>query len=81
MCHNVPWPMNNIGGLPSSATHPTTQQTGHPPPWGGMCIFPKIEENPDKPTHPASDPPPPPRYSINQPLSKGLVLWHAYFAA
>ena len=65
--------MNN-GGLPSSATHPPAQQSGHPPLGGGTCIFPNIGENPDKPTHPPSDPPPPPRYSINQPLSKGLPL-------
>ena len=66
-------PMNNVGGLPRSATHPPTQKTGHPPWGGGTCIFPKIRENPDKPTHPPSDPPPPPRYSINQSLSYGLV--------
>ena len=26
MCHHVPQRMNNIGGLPSSATHPPTQK-------------------------------------------------------
>ena len=53
-----PQPMNNVGGLPRSATHPPTQKSGHPP-WGGggTCILPKIREKPDEPTHPPSDPP------------------------
>ena len=57
--------MNDIGDLPSPPTHPPTQKSG------GTCIFPTDGETPDKPTHPPSELPPP--YSINQPLSNGLV--------
>ena len=58
MCHNVPQPMNNVGGVPSSApTHPLKKADT---PWGGggTCTFPKIGGKPDKPTHPSSVPPP-----------------------
>ena len=53
--------------------HPPTQQSGHPP-LGGYMHFSQDwgKPNPDKPTHPSSDPPPP-QYSIHQPLSNGLV--------
>ena len=75
--HNAPRPMNDIDGLPSSATHPPTQKSGHPPRGGGgggpafSLKSGKNQTNP--PTHPPLPPPPPPRrYSTNQPLNNGL---------
>ena len=79
-CHNVPRPMNNVGGLPSSATHPPTPKSGHPPPGGATCTFPKIGGKPDKPTHPPTlrpthtVPPPPVQY---QPV---ITLWPGWGA-
>ena len=46
MCHNVPQPTKNIGGLPSSATDPNTKKKLPPPPF---ALFPKSGENQ---THP-----------------------------
>ena len=71
MCHNAPRPMNNVGGLPSSAT-PTQPTKRTPPPQGGVhAFFPKSgEPQTNPPTHPSDAP----WYSIHQPRSKGLGL-------
>ena len=78
MCHNVPRPMNNVGGLPSSATLPPThpKKRTPPTPLHLPALFPKSGANQtNPPTHPPTHPqtPPPPGYSINQSLSYGLV--------
>ena len=84
-CGGAYWP---LALEPSAMTSRHPYYCGHPhccghppaPGWesrmqlggGGTCTFPNIRGNPDKPTHPPSDPPP--RYRINWQLSKRLLV-------
>ena len=58
MCHHVPQPMNNVGGLPST-TPPPPHKRGHPP-LGGYLHFPRYQGKPRQthPPIPLQNPPP-----------------------
>ena len=66
LAHEQHWRSTKLSNPP---THPINRT---PPPLGGYVHFSQDRGKPRQ-THPPSlRPPPPPRYSINQPLSKGL---------